>query len=122
MILLLADVPFGPNVNDQLEVSMAKSPSWIAAHWITFSANDFALSSKGGSTWNFIWYIRPSDTLNCWIGDPSVASEPSIQSKGRNIFLQEYWKPEQLHQLVLLNITTKGQALGGGVILEVGAP
>jgi hypothetical protein len=21
----------------------------------------------------------PSDTVNCWIGDPSVASEPSIQ-------------------------------------------
>jgi len=79
MILLLADAPFGPNVNDQLEVSMAKSSSWIAAHWITFSANDFALSSDGGSTWNFIWYIVPSDTVNCWIGDPSVASEPSIQ-------------------------------------------
>ncbi len=93
MILLLADAPFGPNVKvskwdittglDQLEVSIAKSPSWIAAHWIDldwtgwFSANDFALSSDGGSTWNFIWYIRPPDTVNCWIGDPSVASEPS---------------------------------------------
>jgi len=97
MIFLLADAPFGPNVKvsnwdittglDQLEVSMAKSPSWIAAHWIDldwtgwFSANDFALSSDGGSTWNFIWYIRPPDTVNCWIGDPSVASEPSDPNK-----------------------------------------
>jgi len=97
MILLLADAPFGLNVKvsnwdittglDQLEVSMAKSPSWIAAHWIDldwtgwFSANDFALSSDGGSTWNFIWYIRPPDTVNCWIGDPSVASEPSDPNK-----------------------------------------
>jgi hypothetical protein len=97
MILLLADAPFGPNVKvsnwdittglDQLKVSMAKSPSWIAAHWIDFdwtgwfSANDFALSSDGGSTWNFIWYIVPSDAVNCWIGDPSVASEPSDPNK-----------------------------------------
>jgi hypothetical protein len=86
-ILLLADAPFGPNVKVQLEVSMAKFSSWIAAHWIDldwtgwFSANDFALSSDGGSTWNFIWYIRPSDTVNCWIGDPSVASEPSDPNK-----------------------------------------
>jgi hypothetical protein len=26
-------------------------------------------------------YIRPSDTVNCWMGDPSVASEPSDPNK-----------------------------------------
>ncbi len=101
---------------DQLEVSMSKSPSWIAAHWIDldwtgwFSANDFALSSDGGSTWNFIWYIRPSDTVNCWIGDPSVASEPSDPNKFYAVgmvYCNPYNKPGQRIQLVLFNIATK---------------
>ena len=71
MILLLTDAPFGPNVKvsnwdittglDQLEVSMAKSPSWIAAHWITFSANDFALSSDGGRVYKAIRYRKLLD-------------------------------------------------------------
>ena len=48
MILLLADVPFGPNVNDQLEVSMAKSSSWIAAHWIDLLCKRFCPKLRRG--------------------------------------------------------------------------
>ncbi len=97
-LFVLADAPFGSNVKvsnwdittgyDQLEASLAKSSSWLAAHWIDtdwggrwFSANDFATSADGGITWKFVWYFRPSDSINCWIGDPSVASDPSNPNK-----------------------------------------
>jgi hypothetical protein len=58
MILLLADAPFGPNVKvsnwdittglDQLKVSMAKSPSWIAAHWIDLLCKRFCPKLRWG--------------------------------------------------------------------------
>jgi hypothetical protein len=58
MILLLADAPFGPNIKvsnwdittglDQLEVSMAKSPSWIAAHWIDLLCKRFCPKLRRG--------------------------------------------------------------------------
>jgi len=97
LMFLVADPPFGSNVKvsnwdittnmDQLEVSLAKSSLWIAAHWIDtdwssfFSANDLAISSDGGVTWKFVWYLPPSDPVNCWIGDPSVASDPTNPNK-----------------------------------------
>lgn len=97
VILLLGDAPFNANVKvsdwdistgkDQTEVSMARSSRWLVASWINqdvsgyYSVNQLAVSRDNGYTWTQVAYYAPSDPSSCWIGDPSVASDPNNPDK-----------------------------------------
>ncbi len=94
--LLLMDAPFYQNVKvsnwdistdkDQTEVTMAISSRWVVASWINmdnpsyYTVNQLAVSSNYGYDWTQVGYFA-YDNSSCWVGDPSLASDPNDPDK-----------------------------------------